>query len=308
MTRCKVQNSEVYHLWAHQTQTHASGNGACSFEGTRAYSYEACIGKIVNNDAGQRAYLVNTRNYSVTTSKHQSYLHRAIPAGATVFKHESIMLLPREHALQAMVGELPELKSKADRARNNKVWRLSQLNTATTQINEFAAFFGLQHTPITIDGIDAAIAEQKIIHAAYLAEQEERRKAEEAERTTRLMEALPIWLNGEGSQYHSLSYLPTAYLRLVPGNPAETETTRGARVPTSHIRRIMPAVLRNIETGAAVPEVSPRWVLGHYQVNSIEADGTVVAGCHRFAADEVRRFADVLAAVPVENDLTAIPA
>lgn len=66
-----MRNSDVAHYWANQNRASANGSNF-SFDGATIYSYSTPIGHIVENN-GQRLYLHNTKRYSVTTSKHQTY-------------------------------------------------------------------------------------------------------------------------------------------------------------------------------------------------------------------------------------------
>lgn len=91
MTRYKVSNAEVPHLWAHQVQSHADGNGSLSFSGKTIYSYRepiGCLYSIPNGDAfdwnGETQYrdltvaLLNNGDYSVTTSRHQRMTRHSV--------------------------------------------------------------------------------------------------------------------------------------------------------------------------------------------------------------------------------------
>lgn len=290
--RRSVKSAEVFHLWANEAQAEAHC-GNIRFNGPSAYSYAMEIGRIVRNARGEKAFLVNNTSRSSTTSNHQSALRRAIPSGETVLAHSDVFLGNSE-CLSAMVSELPDLQSAANRARSNKAWKLQQLQSHVDLINAWAAFFDLPHTPITIEGIDAAISEANTRYETEQAAQREREEASQAARTAELMELLPAWLAG-GDGY-GLYSLPNAYLRLSPHDPEVTETSRGATVPTAHIRKVLPYVMRRIETAAdLLPIPSGTIRLGHYSLSCIESDGAVVVGCHRFAADEVRRFAALIA-------------
>lgn len=79
-----MRNSDVAHYWANQNRASANGSNF-SFDGATIYSYSTPIGHIVENN-GRRLYLHNTKRYSVTTSKHQTYAISATYAnGIRVF-------------------------------------------------------------------------------------------------------------------------------------------------------------------------------------------------------------------------------
>lgn len=79
MTKTVVTNSQVAHLWAHQSQSSArSGNGNASFDGATLYSYSTPIANIVTDNHGVKVALIDTATYSVTTSGHQSSARSAV--------------------------------------------------------------------------------------------------------------------------------------------------------------------------------------------------------------------------------------
>src|SRR3954452_20181905 len=78
MTRTVVNNSQVPHLWANQSQDHAKGNGSISFSGRSLYSYAAEIGRLVDAPNGGRVALLISRTWSPTTSSHQSAARSAV--------------------------------------------------------------------------------------------------------------------------------------------------------------------------------------------------------------------------------------
>lgn len=81
-----MNNSMVAHLWANESQESANGSNFY-FEGQSIYSYGRHfeVGRIVRNKRGKKAYLINDRYYSSTTSRHQYYVREAIPTGSKVF-------------------------------------------------------------------------------------------------------------------------------------------------------------------------------------------------------------------------------
>lgn len=80
-----VSSHEIARLWAHQSQPEARCPSAMSFRGKDFYSYATIIASIATNPKGEKAFLLNDWKYSITTTRHQSDVRRAIPHGATVF-------------------------------------------------------------------------------------------------------------------------------------------------------------------------------------------------------------------------------
>lgn len=71
-----MNNSEVFHSWAHQHKLSAKGSN-CSYNGNICYSYSTPIGMLVEKN-GKTLTILSSERFSVTTSKHQSLCFRAI--------------------------------------------------------------------------------------------------------------------------------------------------------------------------------------------------------------------------------------
>lgn len=84
----KVFNSmyDVAHLWAHQKQEEASC-GHLYFQDETIYSYGSHyeVGKIVYNQKGEKAYVLNTLTYSPSTLRHQGIVRSSVPSNSTTF-------------------------------------------------------------------------------------------------------------------------------------------------------------------------------------------------------------------------------
>lgn len=88
MRRCYNSTSEVAHIWAHQLQDSARYSGGnFYFHGNTIYSYGSHFpcGKIVQNQQGKEAYILNSDSYSTTTAKHKNEVWQAIPSSSTYF-------------------------------------------------------------------------------------------------------------------------------------------------------------------------------------------------------------------------------
>lgn len=87
MKECFTSN-EIAHIWANQdtsgiTHGRVSG-GSMSFDGGAFKSYQTVIGNIIRYK-GKKAFVLDRESFSVTTSKQQSKLSRAIPGLDQVF-------------------------------------------------------------------------------------------------------------------------------------------------------------------------------------------------------------------------------
>ena len=75
-------HDDVAHNWAHGTGRKQNGHNMF-YKGDAIYSYGShfCIARFVRTCSGERVVLFNASTYSVSTSKHQTIVARAIPEG-----------------------------------------------------------------------------------------------------------------------------------------------------------------------------------------------------------------------------------
>lgn len=68
------------------------------------------------------------------------------------------------------------------------------------------------------------------------------------------------------------------------------ETTRGASAPIEHVRRLADIYSRIVAAGGKQWPDGVGPIVGHFRVNSIGTDGSLIIGCHRFDAAEAKRL------------------
>lgn len=107
-----MNNAMIAHLWANEQQGSAKGSNFF-FEGDSIYSYGRHFeaGRIVWNKRGERAYLVNTSRYSVTTGKHMSKVWGSLPTDALVFGMEKFI----EGGMLFVTNKLEVIKNTAEK-------------------------------------------------------------------------------------------------------------------------------------------------------------------------------------------------
>jgi hypothetical protein len=110
--------------------------------------------------------------------------------------------------------------------------------------------------------------------------------------------SIQAWRDGQAI---SLPYNVPAMLRIA-GN--EIETSKGARVPLAHAKRALVLIRAVVSRGEAWATNGHTCHVGHYRIDSIEANGTVKAGCHVIARDEWERIAPALDAIPTAEQET----
>jgi hypothetical protein len=120
---------------------------------------------------------------------------------------------------------------------------------------------------------------------------------------------LAAWQEGGAVDLHAYRYHALAVpclLRTKPGDPGTTESTMGATFPTGHARKAWTLLRRLYRSGGTYTAFSVRDSatvrFGHFSLSSVDADGTVRAGCHTIARTEIERFAASLGLPPVSAD------
>lgn len=288
--RIVVNSSQVCHLWANQSQSHAHNPGnSVFFTHDTIYSYglHFPMARHVKNRRGA-CILYTSRGYSNTTAKHKSYTWRAIQSTATVFTVVNVLAKSKaDHAANfaALVAEIVSLQNKIKRARKYGAMWTEQLERAIEHANAYAKFFGLRQR-VEIENLDAllesfrrkaAASEKK--YAAEVARREEERRKDDLKRLAR-------WLSGD--DVHVGSSVPV-HMRVVSGH--RVQTTLGAEVPLNAARRAFNKIREVRTSDVAWHRNGEQLPVGSFEIESISASGDVVAGCHQIAWAQIESFA-----------------
>jgi hypothetical protein len=293
-------NREIPHLWTHQTQDEArNGTGSFYFRGATIYSYGSHfpIATHVTNAQGQRAILFTSDKNSVTTSQHMSAVRHSIPSDVPVFtapcQHfgfsEAEDRYQHERNIKHYTVEVADNLSTCARARSswNKEYRHERAVELRNEAFAYASFFGLAAPAIDpvpdLDSEKMAGIKSREAQAATKKAAETKRKREEDR--VRWQQTAEQWRRGE---YHH--YLPYDIPTMLRIEGHEVVTSRGARFPIIHAKRGLALVRAVIARGEDWRRNGQNCRLGHYQLDWIEANGTVHAGCHIVAWDEIKRI------------------
>lgn len=278
-----VPSQEVFHLWAHQTQPTAyNSSRSVSFDGRTAYSYRAKIARHVRTDSGEGVVLFSNRKWSVTTAKHQSYCRRAIPDGVQVFNVPKLgddweWLQPEQvtrlHAINVADYQerAKELEGRAKRARKYRTYYEQDLAEVMREGIAYGLAFGLGATfdAGTVTALEEKVATER---AARQAEQRAEQAAYDAEQRVLQADKLLKWRAGEPVDMYGY---PDTLLRV---ESEEVVTSRGARVPLDHARRLYGLLKRGaLHSGERA---------GVYKVDSVMPDAVQI-GCHYITRAEV---------------------
>lgn len=268
-------NTEIAHLWAHQTHSRASGSHFY-FEGDTIYSYGSHF-PIARHYRG--AVLFTTHGYSATTARHISITRQAC-SHLEVFNVDDPTRDPCKADLKDYSDDIKAKALTAGRARNPAA-ALEVLERVVSEANRFAEKFGFKTRFAMPDESELA----KLRERARLAANRERqvREAREAKQLADAQEAIANWLVGANV---SIPYcVSKVYLRVDNG---ELQTSKGARVPLSEAERAFRFATAMRSKGWH--RNGEQFQVGTYQLDAVNEQG-VIAGCHRISWDEIERFA-----------------
>jgi len=292
-----VDSSEVAHLWAHRAQSDArNAKGSLYFRGDTIYSYGSHfpVARHVHNKPGEAAVLFTTKTYSVTTSGHCSTVWSACHH-LTLFRVPDVLADAKSaHTdnLTDYTKRIREALLKSARARST--WAKTSNHRDATELRReaiaYAKFFRLAYSRMLPD-----VPALDSLELRELKEREAKAQAAKARKTLRENAELIVrWRQGESVR---LPYGLPDMLR-ISSDGMEVETSRGASFPVSHAKRGL-ALVR------AVRQRAERWQsnghtchLGHYQIDAIEPDGTVKAGCHTVRWSGIEGIAPAIDAAP----------
>ena len=124
---------------------------------------------------------------------------------------------------------------------------------------------------------------------------EEQREREREERAAKLPELIERWRNGENCLGYDSHNVPTM-LRI---NGENVETSLGVEFSIEHARRAVRLLGGLLSSGGTYQRNGHTVYLGHYAIDSLDASGTLCAGCHTVKREELERFIRELEALPV---------
>lgn len=308
MTKTVVNNSQVPHLWANQSQDHAKGGGSISFSGRSIYSYEAEIGRLVDAPDGSRVALLISRRWSVTTSSHQS-------RAASAVHHLVHFTVPRldvsahAHAenMAYLVKEYSDRIASLKRSRNAPDdYQYTYSSDAANSAFSYALAFGLVAPTISVVADHEAVAfvhntpdkvAKREARAVQLAAQNATRVARlrvaRAEAIAANIVAIEDWRAGARSDLPYDASTDAEGGALVRINRAgdTLQTSQGAEVPLVDAIKVFRRVAACRAAGVEWHRNGDQIRVGSFQVDAITSDGSFRAGCHSFNWTEIESLA-----------------
>jgi hypothetical protein len=304
MTRNVYDNSMVAHVWAQQAQESGrSHNGQFYFEGATIYSYgpHFPIATFHQTKKNGRAVLFTTESYSVTTTAHCARARAAIPGGVTVF-HVKEPRYPERVKVdyEGRIGRA--LEQLRDAKRDNK--RADYHATAchlVEQANKFARVFGYRWKLKAPAPLSVELIEKLKAQARAKEKREARERARrEAEFHRRQQEAYAQWIAGAAVLVSRVDAPCGGPALRIMGD--KLQTSYGADVPLTHAVRVFRFVKLCRERGQRWERNGHSLRVGHFTVDSVDAQGNFRAGCHDIKWPEVERVARLAGVYEVGAD------
>ena len=304
MRKVLSSNQEVAHYFANSVQSEGKASNYY-FETDRdgiarlfSYGRHFCVARRIN--AG--LFVMTTRTYGNSTSKHLAYARSALNNRTVVYcvHPEFGAATNKREAQQAMNAAMDEAETKRRIQQKTRDAHKARALYLAEQFNAYLA--ALPENERECEPFDlSGLADVRAALVAMKAQEEEnaRRKKEAAQVAAR--EYLAAWRTDPTVQTIGMSRLPPA-LRLVARTDTKSpnmhiihsviQTSHGAEIPVTDAQALWPALL-SVMRKERTPEEAARLVrrLGVYTLNTIRADGSIVVGCHDIAFNEMARMA-----------------
>lgn len=299
-----VAKSMVAHLWANQSQSEArNATGSMYFRDSTIYSYGSHFP--MARHVGSNV-LLTTKRYSSTTNRHLSEVRHAI-RHLTVIECVNVLAnSPQEHTdnLLAIRKQCYEYLDKATRSRTQTAWLLNAAGDQYQQHERYRTAFGMElDSQLVIEADWKAATKGRIEAQKELAKEHAKQKAlAEFRRKLEAIADLEKWKTGEiiyrsgFANYGLPIVLRARYGEHVTGQslPETIETSAGASVPARDARRIWKLILKIRSNGVPYQRNGHTEHVGHFSVDSIAVDGTLVVGCHTITFEVMQELAGKL--------------
>lgn len=311
---------EVAHIWAQRNHPRGrTSDGNVYFEGSTIYSYgnHFPIATFIEEQA-RTIVLYNADSYSVSTSKHQSHVWHATHHFDWIRTTTDIIKTVVDNPLKGKEARAFFKKQVADetarrinsaaasmqkrRAAHLKAQDLNEARDFLTAHERLLAIYGLQmpknvvdlFTKLTEDS--AAVLEMHKLRIEKKNRAAERqRKAEKKRRLNAAYESAQRWTDGKETMQDlgNIRYVDTVWMRVIEDGRT-VETSQGARFPAEHGLKAFEMIRRARTHKKEWHRNGQQIRLGHYNIDKIDCDGNVTAGCHYVEWAEIARVAGIL--------------
>ena len=246
-------HSEVCHVWAQQTQDEGR-SGNMFFKGKTIYSYgrHFPIARFVD----ENTVLFTSKDYSVSMSKHKSYVRRAIRSGVKVFCVPDINAFDENthkanlEYLLSMMNETAETAVRSRKYTESLLrYSLEYLTTAREYRDYFNIDYLLPDNPPKMEEVKEKIKQQAKAESERKAALREKQKGDRIFFESNI---LPLWRKGEvfekdgikANMWYAFGLYDHEFLRIKKenGTKAIVETSKDVSVLVKYDKKVLPFV------------------------------------------------------------------
>jgi hypothetical protein len=302
-------NAMVAHVWAQQSQEEGrNSNSSIFFEGPTIYSYGRHF--FIGHFAKPGVVLLNSQTYSVTTSQHQSATRGAIPADKkcfyvpTIDNHaRNIKSYKDAIAINARKAKNAPRTSWQTSLENAKSWINDAINK-NRELLDYCHEFGLDYNLNWED----ICADFELIRARKAKNDDKYNSPKESEKRRRAKvskekreRAKQIYSIRKAVKDFRANKNPFLYIGEIPIllrlDGDTIKTSRNATMPAKFAKNIWQMVKHcKSEKVSFVPNGKTLHA-GHFQVNEIDINGDLRAGCHSIKYGVLKNMARQLGLV-----------
>jgi hypothetical protein len=277
-------SDEVFHYWANKVQSEGRA-GNVFFRDSRIFSYGAHF--VIARHLPSDTVAFTERYYSPSTARHVSKARSAASHLRAVFCHDPAgdaranMAQARREICDALcASEKPRLRQATRDGHKARALRIAE--RANAYLEALPTDERAGQDPIDTSALES-VRDALVANDAAI----ERIRAEQRiARQRQTDDDLTMWRARAVIASTRLREIPPA-LRLSEDGSI-VQTSHGAEIPASdalHLWKLMSKGMR---------DVNLNFPLGVYRLTRINADGSIVVGCHTIAYSEIDRIADAL--------------
>ena len=290
-------NSMTAHVWAQQSQEEGrNSNSSIFFEGPTIYSYGRHF--FLGHFAKPNVVLLNSQSYGVTTSQHQGEVRRALPDNIKVFRVPTI----NDHALN-IKSYKDVITNNARKAKNapRTSWQTSlenaqgwidDTNNENRELLDYCQEFGLSYDLNWKDicndfeSIKARKAKNDDKYNSPKEVEKRRRAKESKEKRKRAKQIYSIRKAVKDFRTNSkfACQNPFRYIAEIPTllrlDGDTIKTSQNAEMPAKFAKNIWKMVKHCKSEKVSFQPNGKTLNAGHFQVNEIDLNGNLKAGCH----------------------------
>ena len=287
-----MNNTELAHRWAQNNGDHGKGSNIFYEDGT-IYSYGRHF-KIAQHYKG--LVLMNSDSYSVSTSKHQSYVRSSV-------NHLDVIYVPE------LFGDNTPLQNRNIRHKKNLVYLVGQIDgnikslavarkreiyieEITRGITALRRYIDVLKAPKTCQNTAVRLYYEHgfEVNEETLQAIKEAKKNAQIKADAKARREAKTWINHRNEKsFHSSD---PVFLRLSELSD-KVETSQGVNVPIDEARLLFAVVKRSAINGTSLnaEQLNGCGKIGYYNIDRI-VKGDITAGCHHIKYKEIADFAE----------------